>query len=98
MVRIGLLGCGNVGRIIATHQDGFEVIAVFDQLPDHAENLAHLTGSKPYVDFDAFLAADKIILRGRLKTAGQDLVRVYEDYEIKVRMGAAAALRIQIND
>ena len=58
MVRIGLLGCGNVGRIIATHQDGFEVIAVFDQLPDHAENLAHLTGSKPYVDFDAFLDAD----------------------------------------
>ncbi len=53
-----------------------------------------LEGSK----LDAFLAADKIILRGRLKTAGQDLVRVYEDYEIKVRMGAAAALRIQIND
>ncbi len=58
MVRIGLLGCGNVGRIIATHQKGFEVVAVFDQLPDHAVNLAYETGSDPYSDFDEFLSAD----------------------------------------
>ncbi|PKL60295.1 MAG: aspartate dehydrogenase [Methanomicrobiales archaeon HGW-Methanomicrobiales-4] len=57
MVRIGLLGCGNVGRIIALHQDGFEVVAVFDQLSDHAATLAELTGSKPYSDFDQFLSA-----------------------------------------
>ncbi len=58
MVRIGLLGCGNVGRIITTHQDGFEVIAVFDQLPEHAESLASLSGAKPYSDFDQFIAED----------------------------------------
>ena len=58
MVRIGLLGCGNVGRIITMHQDGFEVVAVFDQLPDHAETLAALTGSQPYSDFHEFLSAD----------------------------------------
>jgi len=57
MVRIGLLGCGNVGRIIAMHQDGFEVVAVFDQLPDHAVALAELTGSQSYSDFDEFLTA-----------------------------------------
>lgn len=57
MVRIGLLGCGNVGRIIALHQDGFEVVAVFDQVPDHAKTLAELTGSEPYSDFDKFLSA-----------------------------------------
>lgn len=58
MVRIGLLGCGNVGKIIATHQDGFEVVAVFDQLPEHAAGLAELTGSKPYSEFDKFITAD----------------------------------------
>jgi len=58
MVRIGLLGCGNVGRIIALHQEGFEVVAVFDQLPDHAEDLARLTGSTAYSDFHDFLNAD----------------------------------------
>lgn len=58
MVRIGLLGCGNVGRIIATHQEGFEVVAVFDQMPDHAEALAQLTGAVPHSDFEAFLDAD----------------------------------------
>ncbi len=58
MVRIGLLGCGNVGKIIATHQEGFQVVAVFDQLPEHAVSLAELTGSKPYSDFDEFIAAD----------------------------------------
>ena len=57
MVRIGLLGCGNVGRIIATHQEGFEVVAVFDQMPDHAEALAQLTGAVPHSDFEAFLDA-----------------------------------------
>jgi aspartate dehydrogenase len=57
MVRIGLLGCGNVGRIIATHQDGFEVIAVFDQITDHAKELGALTGAEPYSDFDDFLSA-----------------------------------------
>ncbi|HWQ67427.1 MAG TPA: aspartate dehydrogenase [Methanospirillum sp.] len=58
MVRIGLIGCGNVGRIIATHQDGFSVGAVFDLLPDQAVSLAELTGAEPYSDFDRFLAAD----------------------------------------
>ena len=58
MVRIGLLGCGNVGKIIATHQNGFEVVAVFDQLPQHATSLAELTGSKPYSNFGEFIAAD----------------------------------------
>jgi aspartate dehydrogenase len=57
MVRIGLLGCGNVGRIIAKHQDGFEIVAVFDQVPDHAQSLAEMTGTKPYSDFDTFLNA-----------------------------------------
>lgn len=58
MVRIGLLGCGNVGKIIATHQEGFQVVGVFDQLHEHAASLSELTGAKPYSDFNEFITAD----------------------------------------
>ena len=58
MVRIGLLGCGNVGRIIAAHQDGFTVEALFDRLPDHAEELARICGAPAYPDFQEFISQD----------------------------------------
>jgi len=58
MVRIGLLGCGNVGRIIATHQDGFTVEALFDRIPDHAEELARTCGALAYSDFQEFISQD----------------------------------------
>ncbi len=58
MVRIGLLGCGNVGKIIATHQDGFTVEALFDRLPDHAEELARICGAPAYADFQEFISQD----------------------------------------
>ena len=58
MVRIGLLGCGNVGRIIAAHQDGFTVEALFDRLPDHAEELARICGAPAYADFQEFISQD----------------------------------------
>lgn len=74
MVRIGLLGCGNVGRIIALHQDGFEITAVFDQLPDHAEYLGELTKSKPFSDFDRFISEDFDIC---VEAASISAVRAY---------------------
>jgi aspartate dehydrogenase len=74
MVRIGLLGCGNVGRIIALHQDGFELIAVFDQLPEHAQDLGELTGAIPYSDFDEFLTAEFDIC---VEAASISAVRAY---------------------
>ena len=58
MVRIGLLGCGNVGKIIATHQDGFTVEALFDRLPDHAEELARICGAPAFSDFQEFISQD----------------------------------------
>ncbi len=58
MVRIGLLGCGNVGRIIATHINGFEVAALFDQIGEHAEKLSADTGIPYYTEFSDFITAD----------------------------------------
>jgi len=58
MVSIGLLGCGNVGRIIAAHQTGFTVKALFDRLPDHANDLARLCGAPAFSDFNEFISQD----------------------------------------
>ena len=58
MVRIGLLGCGNVGRIIAAHQNGFTVEALFDRLPDHAEELARICGAPAFSNFQEFISQD----------------------------------------
>ncbi len=57
MVRIGLLGCGNVGKIIATHAEGFDITALFDRIPEHAKDLSLSTGAPYYTDFSEFIQA-----------------------------------------
>lgn len=46
---------------------------------------------------DAFFDASDLIIKGRLRTAGQELVRIYEDYEIKLKIGASAELQVNLN-
>jgi len=58
MIRIGLLGCGNIGHIIARHAEGFTIPAVFDTLPDRAREIAGICGGKDYSDFSEFLESD----------------------------------------
>lgn len=58
MMRVGLLGCGNIGHLIASHTDGFEIAALYDQDIDRARELATETGGTAYDSFDAFVAAD----------------------------------------
>ena len=36
MIRIGLLGCGNIGHIIARHAEEFTIPAVYDTIPERA--------------------------------------------------------------
>ncbi len=55
MVTIGLLGCGNVGQIIAENQNGFSIVAMFDKNPDHVKSVASHTGAHGYTDFDLFI-------------------------------------------
>ncbi|MCM2466958.1 aspartate dehydrogenase [Methanoculleus oceani] len=74
MIKIGLLGCGNVGRIIATHAESIQVIAVFDIIPGRAEELAALCHARPYTDFDAFMQEDFSIV---VEAASVDAVRYY---------------------
>jgi len=55
MVTIGLIGCGNVGQIIAENQDGFSIIAMFDKNHDHVERVTSQTGAVGFTDFDSFI-------------------------------------------
>jgi aspartate dehydrogenase len=58
MLRIGLLGCGNVGHIIARHRQGFEITALFDKIPDRAQELASISGGAVFSDFASFIRQD----------------------------------------
>lgn len=58
MLRIGLLGCGNIGHIIARHAEGFAIAAVYDTMPSRAGEIAAICHGKAYTDIESFLDAD----------------------------------------
>jgi len=62
MMRIGLLGCGNIGHIIARHTGSFRISAVFDQVYERAVEIASLSGATAYRDFDSFIGTDLDII------------------------------------
>lgn len=86
MIRVGLLGCGNVGRIIAKEHVGVRITALHDRIPERAEEAARLCGAEVYSDFSSFVGADMDIiveaasvaavreLAGEILSAGKDLV------------------------
>jgi aspartate dehydrogenase len=57
-MRVGLLGCGNIGHLIASHAEGFAIAALYDQMPDRARELAASSGGIAYDSFGAFAAAE----------------------------------------
>jgi aspartate dehydrogenase len=62
MIRVGLLGCGNVGRIIAKERIGVKITALHDRIPERAEEAARLCGAEVYRDFPGFVRADMDIV------------------------------------
>ena len=58
MRRIGLLGCGNVGEIIARKQEGFVIAALHDAVYTRAQAVETACGANAYESFDEFLAQD----------------------------------------
>lgn len=58
MLTIGLLGCGNIGNIIAKNHVGVEIVALFDQMPERAEELGRLCGAEAFGDIEEFLNED----------------------------------------
>ena len=76
MMRIGLLGCGNIGHIIAGHADGFEISAVFDKVFLKAQETAGICHGQAYEDFESFLSADVDIV---VEAASVNAVRAYAE-------------------
>lgn len=58
MMKIGLLGCGNIGHIIAEHASGFSITAVYDKIPERAQEIARISGAQAFADFESFVRAD----------------------------------------
>jgi aspartate dehydrogenase len=74
MIKIGLLGCGNIGHIIAQHTGSFEIHAVYDQVFERAHEIAMLSGSRAYENFESFIAADIDIV---VEAASVSAVKLY---------------------
>jgi aspartate dehydrogenase len=74
MIRIGLVGCGNVGHIIATHRKGFEIVALFDKVQERAEEMAACCGGRAYSDFNSFIRDSFDIV---VEAASVSAVRIY---------------------
>ncbi len=55
MITVGLLGCGNIGHVIAKSQENFKITAVYDVVFERAEEFCREFGATPYSDFSAFL-------------------------------------------
>jgi aspartate dehydrogenase len=58
MMRVGLLGCGNIGHLLAAHAEGFAIAALYDQDPERARALADEAGGTAFDSFEAFVGAD----------------------------------------
>jgi len=55
MIKVGLLGCGNVAHVIAKETEGFEIKACFDLMPRRAEDISRLTGARSFSSFEEFI-------------------------------------------
>lgn len=58
MIKVGLLGCGNVAHVIAKETEGFEIKACFDLMHDRVEEVAAITNAKAFSSFEDFIKED----------------------------------------
>ena len=54
-MKVGVIGCGNVGSILAERQKSFKIVAVYDSIPERVAAFSEKYGAKPFSDIDAFL-------------------------------------------
>ena len=73
-VRVGLLGCGNIGRIVVRKGLGVHIAAVFDKDPARARQMAHESGANAHREFRNFIEDEFDIL---LEAASVQAVKDY---------------------
>ena len=76
MVRIGLLGCGNIGRFIASHPAGIEIRGLYDRIESRAEELSRVCGAPAFDDFSTFLNQEIDLV---VEAASVEAVREYAE-------------------
>ncbi|MBN2734350.1 MAG: aspartate dehydrogenase [Methanomicrobiaceae archaeon] len=82
MIRVGLLGCGNVAEVIAGDDNGINITALFDSVHSHAEHLSEITNAPAYEKFEDFLAQDFDIV-----VEAASVAAVYEHAEDVLKSG-----------
>ena len=81
MLKIGLLGCGNIASIIAKHKIGVEIVAVYDKSPERVNSLVQSLGAvKPYFVFNEFINEEFDIV---LEAASINAVHDYAEEILK---------------
>jgi aspartate dehydrogenase len=58
MVSIGLLGCGNIGQVIAGSGASIDIRALYDRIPERARDLSQRCGAPAFTDFSHFIQND----------------------------------------
>ncbi|NYT05785.1 MAG: aspartate dehydrogenase [Methanomicrobiales archaeon] len=76
MIRIGLLGCGNVGHVIAGHCDMVRIAAVYDTVESRAQELGRLCDAVVHTDIAGFIAGDVDLI---VEAASVEAVRQYAE-------------------
>jgi aspartate dehydrogenase len=74
MKRIGLLGCGAIGSVIAGHKTRVDIAALYDRLPARAQRVSAVAGeANTHADFDSFIRDDfEIVVEAASIGAVQD--------------------------
>ncbi|TAJ45628.1 aspartate dehydrogenase [Methanofollis fontis] len=71
---VGIIGCGNVGRILAEKQNTFRITAAYDCVPGCALDFSARFGAKPLTEFAELLAEPVEIV---VEAASVSAVREY---------------------
>ncbi|MHC1626722.1 MAG: aspartate dehydrogenase [Methanoculleaceae archaeon] len=76
MISIGLLGCGNVGHILARHAEKFKIVAVHDRLPGRAREIADICGAAVCRSIDELLMEPSDLV---VEAASVEAVRMHSE-------------------
>lgn len=76
MITIGLLGCGDIGKIIGNYKGSWKIVALHDRIPEKAEELARVTGGRAHAGFESFIGADFDLV---VEAASVKAVRTYAE-------------------
>ena len=82
MKTIAILGCGNIGTIVAQRLADAEVVAVYDQLPERRTTLAALCGAASCASFTELLSHKFDLL---IEAASPEAVRAHAAEAIQAR-------------